>query len=265
MGALAELAADVANPLVYIGANNPPEPTPFEAIKVHIEDLMVEARNWCDGTTVETQVQADEASRLIDDLRKAAKAAEDAKDDEQAPHDDAITEIRSRYNPLIQDPKTKNPGKVWKAIDALKATVKPFLDKLEAERLAAVEKARQEAVAAAAKAAEAAKVAAASDLAAKEAAENLIQAARHAAADAKRLENSRTQARGGERAMGLTKTYTARVDDPRALLLHYWGSAGAAGVNRDPIIACLRQMAQADVDRKIHTIPGVFVVEGTRL
>jgi hypothetical protein len=174
-----------------IGHNNPPEPTPFEAVKVNIEDLLTEAHNWADGTTVQTQAQADDASRLIEDLRLAAKAADDLRVQEKKPHDDAIAEIQARFNVYIADPKTKNPGKVWKAIDALKACVKPFLDKLEAERLAAVEKARQEAVEAARIAAEAARAAQASDLAAQEAAEELVQAAHQAEAQARQIENAR--------------------------------------------------------------------------
>ena len=65
--------------------------------------------------------------------------------------------------------------------------------------------------------------------------------------------------------MGLRKTYTAKIEDPLALLLHYWGTKEKVGVNREPLLACLLQMAQQDVDRKVHTIPGVTVVEGSKL
>lgn len=261
MSAVAELAYD-ADRIAGLGDNGPPAATPFELVREHIEGLLTEAHNWADGTTVTSQAQADEASRLIDDLRKAAKAAEGTQDDEQKPHDDAVAEIRARYRPLIQSATTKNPGKVWKAIDALKACVKPFLDKLEAERLAAVEKAHQEAATAAQAAADAARAAAPADLAAQEAAEDLITAAQQAAANARRIENTRSQARGGERAMGLRKTYTATLTNPRDALLHYWGGA-TPGVGREALIACLQQLAQQDVNRKVHTIPGVTVVEGT--
>ena len=57
-----------------IGHNNPPDP--FTAIKVHIDDLMTEARNWCDGAPVETQAQADEVSRLVEMFREARDAAD---------------------------------------------------------------------------------------------------------------------------------------------------------------------------------------------
>lgn len=243
-----------------IGHNNPPEDlSPFEAHKVHIEDLLTEAHNWADGTTVETQEQADEASRLIDDLRKAAKAADELRTEEKAPLDKQIAEIQARYNLYIADPKTKNPGKVWKAIDALKATVKPFLDRLEAERRAAIEKARLEAEEAAKAAAEAARAAQDNDLAAQEAAEAMLEEAARKAADAKRVESSRVQARGGERALGLTKTYTAVLTDRKAALLHY------AATRPDELVSLLQRLADADVREGKRQIPGFDVVEGTRL
>lgn len=132
----AEPIADEPNPRIHMGANNPPEATPFEAIKVNIEDLLIEAHNWADGTEVTTQAQVDEAGRLISDLEQAAKAAEAQRVAEKKPLDEQIAEIQARYNVYIADRKNKTPGKVWKAIDALKATVKPYLDRLEAERRA---------------------------------------------------------------------------------------------------------------------------------
>ena len=70
----AEAEADL-NPRAVIGDNKPP-PTPYETITTHVDDIMVEVRNWCDGEKVETQAQADAVSRLIDDVRKAADAAD---------------------------------------------------------------------------------------------------------------------------------------------------------------------------------------------
>jgi hypothetical protein len=240
-----------------IGHNAPP--SPFDAIKVHIEDLLVEAHNWADGTVVETQAQADEASRLVDDLRKAAKAAEDLRVEEKAPFDAGLAEIQGRYNPLIQDPKTKNPGKVWKAIDALKATVKPYLDKLDAEKRAAAAAAQAAADEAARVAAEAMRAAAVNDLGAREAAEALVEEARLAASAASRASNDKAQARGGDRAMGLTRTWTAVMADRKAALVHYLTT------QPDTVVAFLQGLAEADVRAGKRQIPGFDVIEGTRL
>lgn len=251
----ARVAAEDANPRVALGDNSPPEATAYEAVKAHIDDLLVEARNWADGAVVETQAQADEASRLIDDLRKAAKAAEDAQAAEQKVHDDAIAEIRGRYRPLIQDPKTKNPGAVWKAITALKACVQPFLKRLDDEREAAARKAREEAAAAAKAAQEAAAAAHAADLNAQEAAEELVQAAKEAEAGAKRIEGAKVQARGGDRAMGLRTAYRPVLLNPAEALRHY------AKHRPDDLKAALQRWAEEDVRRGIRTIGGFEVIE----
>jgi hypothetical protein len=45
-----------------------------------------------------------------------------------------LDEIQARYNVYIAPTKNKVPGKVPVAMEALKAALKPFLDKLEAEQ-----------------------------------------------------------------------------------------------------------------------------------
>lgn len=258
MSAVAELAAE-AETIRGLGDNGPPEPTPFEGIKVHLDDLLTEAHNWADGTLVESQAQADEASRLIDDLNKAAKVAEAQRVLEKTPLDVQIAEIQTRYNEYIAPATNKTPGKVHKAITALKATVKPFLDKLEADRQAAAKKARDEANAAAQAAAEAARAAPTNDLAALEAANELAFIAEDAARDAKRIENTKTQARGGERAMGLRTVFKPVMTDRKAALLHYLTA------QPDEIVATLQRLAETDVREGKRVIPGFDVVSETVL
>lgn len=252
--------AEEANPRVVIGDNAPPpEPNPFDAIVTHLSDLLIEARNWADSTKVETQEQADTVGRLIGDLREGADAAEELRVAEKAPLDERIKEIQDRFNVWLAPLKNKIPGKVPTAISALEATVKPFLD-AERKRLQDIaDAAAKEAADKAAAAAEAIRQTDVSDLAGREAAEVLIAEASTAARAASSAAAAKPMMHGGSRAKGLTATFTARLDDPRAALLHYWSA------NREPLIACLQGLAQADVDRKVRTIPGVFVVEGTRL
>lgn len=259
MGALAEIAADIAS----IGHNGAPEPTPYEAVKTHIDDLITEAKNWADGKAVENQAQADQVSRLIEDVRLAIAAADEARVEEKRPLDEQITEIQTRYNALIADNKTLK-GSAVTAMSALKATLKAYLDAEEAKRAKAAEVARLEAQRLADIAAAAMRAADVSDLGAREEAEQLLTEAKRADVGARQVEQARPQARGGSRAVGLRKTYTAEITNPRDALLHYWGGA-TPGIGRDALIACLRQIAQQDVNRKVHTIPGVTVVEGTTL
>lgn len=257
MGAVAELAHH-AEQIAGMGHNSPPEPTPFEAVKIHIDDLWVEAKNWADGTPVETQAQADEVSRLIEDFRLAHAAADNARKAENEVFDKGKAAVQEKYAPLIADTKAVT-GKTVKAQAALKAALKPFLDRQEAEKRAAALKAQEEAQAAAAKAAAALREADDSDLEAKEAAEALIEDARLAATAASRASNDKAQARGGSRAMGLRKTYTPVMTDRKAALMHY-------AVNRaDALVDFLQQLAVTDVREGKRVIPGFDVVEGTAL
>lgn len=259
MSAVAELAADVTR-AAGLGHNQPPADfTPFDGIKLHIDDLLVEAHAWADGTVVENQAQADEASRLIDDLQKAAKAADAQRVVENEPFDTGKAAVQAKYAPLIADPKTKNPGKVWKAIDALKATVKPYLDRLREEQEAEARRKRAAAEEAARVAAEAARAAASNDLAAQEAAEDLIRAADRANADAKRAENTKAQARGGDRAMGLRTVWRAELTDRKAALLHYLTA------QPDEIVSLLCRLADRDVREGKRSLPGFDVIAETKL
>lgn len=265
MSALAELAHD-AEVAAGMGHNNPPEatqlaPSPFDAVKVNMDDYLTEARNWADGKAVENQAQADEISRLIEDLRLSADAADKVRIAEKKPLDDKIEEIQGRYNPYIAGikAKVKDPGKVAVAIDALKATLKVYLDAEAAKQAAAAEAARLAQVAAEEAAAAAIRAVDPTNLEAREDAEQLVTAARVAASATRAVEAAKPMARGGSRGLGLKKTYTAQVDDPKKLLLHYWAT------NRDAMVAHLTTMAQADIDRSVHTIPGVTVIVGTKL
>lgn len=261
--------AEEANPRVVIGDNAPPAdapaPDPFAAIVTHLSDLLIEANNWADGKKVETQEQADAVGRLISDLREGADTAEELRVKEKTPLDESIKAIQDKFNVWLAPLKNKVPGKIPTAIDALQATVKPFLD-AERKRLQDIADAKQkEADDKAAAAAAAIRATDVSDLAGREAAEALVSEADRATRAATSAAAAKPMMHGGARARGLTATYTARLDDPRAALLHYWGSSERPGSGRDAMIACLQTLAQGDVDRKARTIPGVFVVEGTRL
>jgi hypothetical protein len=244
-----------------LGHNNPPEPTPYEAVKIHLDDLLTEAGNWADGSGVENQAQADEVSRLIEDLRKGGDAADDARLTEGKPFKVKLDAIQTRWNVYIAGfkSKVKNPGKVPVAIDALKATLKPFLDRLAAEKAAAEAAARRIAEEASRKAAEAFRTAQASDLAARQAAEALEAEARAAQARATAAANDKAHAKGGSKAMGLTRTWTPVMVDRKAALIHY------AKTRPEDLQGFLQGLAAADVREGKRQIPGFDIQEGTRL
>jgi len=229
--------------------------TPFDLIADHLEDLIAEARNFADGEPVASQGQADAVSALIESLRIAAKDADAERVRESKPHDDAKAAVQAKYAPLIADPKNKNPGKVWKAIDALKACLQPFLAKLDAEKREAERVAREAADKAAKDAADAMRAAAANDLQAREQAEALIADAEAAQKAAKAAAGDKAHATGGSRAMGLRSVWKAELKDAQIAAGFFW--------KRDPSVfnAFLQKLADEDVRAGKRSIPGFDVTE----
>lgn len=251
--------ADEPNPRAVMGGNNPPEPTGFEAIRTHMEDLLIEVRNWADGATVENQAQADEIARLLEEIRLAEKTADDARQDEVRPLDEQRKAIQDRYNVYIAPLKNKQPGKLPLAAQALKAALQPYLQKVEDERRAEAERLRKEAAEKAKAAAEAAQAAVASDFGATEDAEDLIAEAAAAQAAAKRAESDKAHARGDGRAVGLRSYWTPVLADPGLALRHY------VKTRPDNVKAFLVKLAKEDVDAGKRTIPGFDVLEDRRV
>lgn len=239
-----------------INARRLPNATPFDLIAEDADDLLTEAHAWADGAPVETQAQADDVSRLIEALRLNAKAADDARKEENRPHDEAKAAVQSKYAPLWADPKTKAPGKVFKAIDALKATLAPFLRKLDEEKREAERIAREAAEAKAREAAEAMRAANAADLDAREAAEAKVAEAEEAAKAAKAAAGDKAHASGGSRAMGLRTKWTAKVTNVREAAAHYWR------INPGAFDALIQKLADDDVrSGKRSGVPGIEFVE----
>lgn len=206
------------------GATHIPNATPFDLIAESIDDALIEAKNWADGSPAETQEQVDEIARLIDDLNANAKALEAERVKEKKPLDDAIKAIQDKFNIYLAPLTNKGvKGKVPLAIEALRAAQRPFLLKREAELEEQRRKAREEAEAKAREAAEAARLAAASDLAAREEAEAKIKAAEEAARAAREVEKTKAHAHGEGRAQGLRTKRIAVITDLNAAVRHYWG------------------------------------------
>jgi hypothetical protein len=239
-----------------IGSNQPPE-SGFDAIRVHIEDLYSEAKNWLDGEPITNQAQADEVAKLLNMIREAEKTADEQRKAEAKPFDDGKAAVQAKYAPLIADTKAVR-GKTVLAAEACKAALAPWLKKLEDEKRAAAEAARREAEEKARAAAEAARAAQASaDLDAMEAAEALVADARQAEKAATRAENDKAHASGYGRAVGLRSFFTPVLTDPSAALMHY------VKTQPDAVKAFLTGLAEQDVRTGKRQIPG-FVVEEER-
>ena len=229
--------------------------TPFDLIAEHLEGLISEARNFADGEPVANQGQADAVSALIESLRIAAKDADAERVRENKPHDDAKAAVQARYNVWIAPSTNKVPGKVWKAIDALKACLQPFLAKLDAEKREAERIAREAADKAAKDAAEAMRAAAANDMAGRERAEALVNDAEAAQKAADAAAKDKAHATGGSRAMGLRSVWTAKLTDPQVAAGFFWKQDATA------FNAFLQKLADEEVRAGKRSIPGFEITE----
>jgi hypothetical protein len=240
--------------LAEIGHNNPPEPTPFEASRDEIDGLFGEAKNWLDGSGVQSQADADGVSKLLDMIRKATAAAEARRKAENKPFDDGKAEVQARYNTLIGDTKASK-GKAVLASEVCKQALSPWLQKLDAEKRAAAEKARAEADEKNRLAQEALRASQVTDLAAREAAEELNREAKAAEAAARRAENDKAQAKGGARAIGLRTTYRPEITDPTAFAKWVWLN------HKSEMLGHLQTIAERHVANGSRSMPGITVHE----
>lgn len=234
-----------------IGHNGGPDLGPFEAVKVHVDDLMTEARSWLDGDPVETQAQADAVSKLMDMLRKAKTAADNARKEEAKPFDEGKAEVQARYKPLIEGAD--------RAVDGCKTALAPFLKAQEAARIAAEALARQQAEDAARIAAEAARAASGGDLASQEDAAEAQRVAKAAEKDAKALATSRAHANGGARATTLRTHYTPRLIDAGKAAEWAWK------IHRPEFDEFLLSLARTRVQGGVREIPGFEIVAEQRV
>jgi hypothetical protein len=237
--------------VVTLGHNGPPEPTPYEAVSEEIEKLYGEATLWLDGEPVNSRAMADDLDKLKNLMRKARKAADEARKVEKKPFDDGAKEVQERYNPLLKRADT--------AIDAANKALAPWLAKLEQEKQEAARKAREEAEAKQRAAQEAIRAAAADDLAAREAAEALLVDAKKADKDAGRAEKDKAHASGGVgRSTHLRTVYEHEITNAVEFARYCWER------HRTELLECLETIAKREASHLKADMPGVKVTEVKR-
>lgn len=229
-----------------IGHNQPPK-TPFETAVDSISTLHTEATNWLDGDAIENQGQADAVSVLLDDARKAKKAADASRKTENKPFDDGKKEVQGRYNPLLKRCDT--------IADACKKVLAPFLAKIDEEKRKVAEQARKDADEALAKAQEKHAAAGTTDFAAREEAERYIDDAKAALAFAAHAAKDKGAAKGGTRAVTLRSVYIPSITDLTAAARHYWTT------DIDALESLILDLVRRDVRDGKHDIPGVTITE----
>jgi hypothetical protein len=226
--------------LAVIGHNNPPEPTPFEAVQARINDLYGEAKLWLDGDPIKTQSQADALNTLASHIKAAASEAETLRKAEVKPFDDGKAEVQARFNVLIGETKSIT-GLTVKALDAVKAALKPYLLELDRQQQEAARTAREEAEKTIAEARAAIRATDAANLEARDHAEQLLSDAKDLERDANRLAKAKPQAHGEGRAVGLRTVYTP-------IMLSYRDAAAWAFVEKKAELETfLMDLAKAEI------------------
>lgn len=221
--------------------------TPFDELVEEIQNLYDEARNWADGSPVETQAQCDALDVLDKALFEAGKRLDALRVEEKRPLDEQIDAIQARFNPFIQPKK----GKVDLARGALNPLRAAWKEAERRRKEAIAEQARREADEARQKAEEAIR-GSAGNLAAREEAERVLQDAKLAEADAKRTTKAATT------GLGLRTEWRADLTDLSAAIKHYWST------DRVAFEELVKGLAAQDIAAGKREIPGFAVTEHKR-
>lgn len=182
-----------------VGHNAPPADASFG---LHIDDLFALLSSTLAGGKVDDDAKEAAIDELMDEFRKAAKDADEARKVEAKPFDDGKKAVQARWKPIID--------KADRGVAECKAALAPY--RVEKQRIAdeAARKAREEAEAKERAAQEALRQA--DDLEAKFAAEQEFEQAKKLAAVANKIDRAPT---------GLRTHWEAELTDKTAALRHY--------------------------------------------
>jgi hypothetical protein len=220
-------------------------PDPFDACAVHVDSLYEEVGHWADGQEIENEKQAAAVDQLIDDVKAAIEACENARDEAIRPLTEQVTSIRERWYPLIGETK-KVTGRLIRAKAVLLQAKTIWGNKVRARQAAEAERLRQEALKKAQEAGEAAR-AAVGNLEASEEAEALVREAQGLLKGAQRAEKDVPK--------GMRTIWRVEVAQPNIALRTMW--------QRHPqdMIAFAKQLAERDVREGRRTLEGFTITE----
>ena len=212
-----DVATETAETAPGRGHNQPP--TPYDERRERTESIIENANVWlaeCDEITSDRQ--AGRARDFLELIRQATEKNDSTKGSETAPLRQQVDAINSRYNSL--------GALLAKASDAVKALLKPWTLKLEAERVAKAAAEREKAERLAREADEAAR--SATTIEDQVAADGAAEAAKKAERQAARTAKERVGVKGevAGRALGLrTQWQATAITDIDAALAHYKANA----------------------------------------
>lgn len=189
-----------------LGHNMPPA---IDAFSMALDDAYATAKDFLDGQPVETQGQADAIGRIVGEVKRIKKDADEARKAEKEPHLEAGRAVDAKWKPLAERADT--------ILTAAQKPLTAYLHKLAEEQREAAIKGREEA-AAKAQEAIAASRAAEGSIEAVERVRELEKAADKAAKEAARAGKAKAHVTGMDRAIGLRTYKVATVTNHRMLL-----------------------------------------------
>jgi len=195
---------------------------PFETFGMALDDAYSTAKDFLDGTPIETQGQADQVGRILSEVRKLKKDADAARRKEKRPHHLASLAVDAKWKPLDE--------RCDAILAAAQGPLTAYLTALAERQRAAETKAREEANVKAREAVEAARALAIST-GGMEALARVQQLEREADRAAKIAQNAGKQkahVAGMDRAISLRTYKVATVTNRRMLLNWVAGNDPAA-------------------------------------
>lgn len=233
---MTDVLSVTGNDRIAMGANM----TPFDEIKVEIDDLFEEAKAWLDGTEIASEAEEKAVDQLLDMSRAAFKKADTARKVENEPFDKGKAAVQAKYKPVLSRAEVIS--------DTCKARLTPYRAKIEAEKQAKARAAAEEAERLR-REAEAAIRASSGNIEERQKAEEALELAKEADAFA-----SREQKRA-ETGLGLRTTYRAELTNGVEAARHYWAT------KREECEAFFLNLAASDVRAGTRAIPGFNVIE----
>lgn len=231
--------SETGNDRIVMGGNM----SAFDAHKVNIDNLFEEAEVWLSGDGVASEAEAKAVETLLDLVREAKKAADEARKVENEPFDAGKAAVQARYNPILKRAEL--------IAETCKNVLQPWRDRVAREKAARADAARIDAEKLKREAEE--KIRASSgNVVERERAEEALSLAK----DADKFAN-RT-ARAATTGTGLRRTYRPVMTDGGKAAEHYWTA------KRGEFQAFLSELAAQDVRRGVRSIPGFDVIEETK-
>lgn len=221
------------NKRAVIGGNNPPDP-----IDLALEPyggILEEAANWLDGATVENEKQLKDTDALLEELKAARKAVNEARDECTKPLHEAWKNEVARWKPTQDD--------LDRQVKCLVSAQAPFKAKLAAEKEAARRAAEEEAARKAEEARQAHLKANAASIEEQRKADELLRAAEEAEKAAARAAKDTVK--------GMRTVQVYEIEDHRAAL--HW----IAKNDREAVTAFIDEYVRRNF--KARAIDGVKV------